>query len=132
MHVTTKVKLSTLGYVIVYVQDTRESLKFYRDVLGLKVRSDDDKWVELETGEATLALHQDDKARAKRTGTQPHLVFNVEDIYGAYEALKAKGVAFGNAPATVCEAGDQIGKSADFKDPDGNPLSIFGMVPAKK
>ena len=57
MSVKSPVKLSTLAYVILYVADTEKSLPFYRDILGLKVKSGDPGWVELETGATTLALH---------------------------------------------------------------------------
>lgn len=127
MPTTTEVKLSTLSYVILYVKDTAKTVPFYRDTLGLKVRVDEHGWVELETGSVTLALHSDDKLPAKRQGGEPIVVFNVENIQQAYESLKAKGVKFEKEPQIVCEAdGNKTGKSADFVDPDGNRLSIFG------
>lgn len=127
MPITTDVKLSTLGYVILYVKDTEKAKAFYRDVLGLKLKVDHDGWVELDTGTTTLALHGTDDLPEKRLG-QPIVVFNVPDIYAAYESLKSRGVKFESEPQKVCQEGDQIGKSADFEDPYGNRLSIFGLV----
>ncbi len=132
MATKTQVSLGTISYVILYVRNTEEALKFYRDTLGLQVKMHEDGWVELDTGSTTLALHHDEHAGKERTGSQPVVVFSVEDIYGAYETLKNRGVKFAREPQTVCETGDHIGKSADFTDPEGNQLSIFGMVPAKK
>jgi extradiol dioxygenase family protein len=127
MPAKTDVKLTTISYIILYVKDTAKALPFYRETLGMKVKSEEDGWVELDTGSTTLALHSEEKPTAQRSGSAV-VVFNVDDLQGAYEALKAKGVKFTREPQVVCEAGDKVGKSADFTDPEGNPLSIFGMV----
>ena len=129
MPVKTNVKISTLGYVIVYVKDTKAAVPFYRDTLGITVKSEEDGWVEFQTGGATFALHHDDKLKGDRTYGQPLPVFNVDDFNGAYQALKESGVHFEKGPQQVCEAGPgQVGMSAEFKDPDGNLLSIWGIV----
>lgn len=128
MPVSTDVKLSTLSYVILYVKDTKKSVPFYRDTLGVKVKVDDNGWVELDTGAVTLALHAAEDYKPSMSETQPVVVFPVENIQQAYEALKAKGVKFEKEPQIVCEHdGNQVGKSADFRDPDGNRLSIYGI-----
>lgn len=128
MPVPTDVKLSTLSYVILYVRDTQKIVAFYRDTLGLKVRVNEQGWAEFETGSVTLALHHHEGDMPKRNGAEPIVVFNVDDIQGTFEALKAKGVKFEKEPHVVCEAEGKTGKSADFNDPDGNRLSIFGYV----
>jgi lactoylglutathione lyase len=128
MPAKTDVKLSTISYVILYVKDTAKAVPFYRDVLGMKVRAEEPGWVEIDTGSTVLALHSEEKPPAERSGCGV-VVFGVDDVQAAYESLKEKGVKFRGAPQIVCEAGDKVGKGADFTDPDGNPLSIFGMVP---
>lgn len=129
MPVKTDVKLTNLGYVIVYVKDMEKALPFYRDTLGMKVKVDDSGWVEFETGPATFALHADTKLSGTRAPGQPIPVFTVQDINHVYESLKNAGVKFESTPRQVCEAGpNQIGLSADFHDPDGNFLSIYGVV----
>jgi lactoylglutathione lyase len=127
----TEVKLSNLAYLIVYVKDTDKTKAWYRDILGLKIKVDSPDWVELETQGTTLALHKHDKmpAPTKREEGLPIAVFHVEDIYAAYEALKAKGIKFEKEPQVVCEGeGGKVGKSVDFTDPDGNKLSVFGYT----
>ena len=90
----TEVKLSNLAYLIVYVKDTDKTKAFYRDMLGMKIKVDSPDWVELETQGTTLALHKHDTLpTGKREGLSIP-VFHVEDIYAAYEALKAKGIKF--------------------------------------
>ena len=49
MPTSTKVKLSKLSYVIVYVKDTEKATQFYRDVLGMPVKVDAPGWVEFDT-----------------------------------------------------------------------------------
>ena len=46
----------------------------------------------------------------------------MEDIEAAYGTLRERGVAFRVAPRIV--TGDKL--AADFRDPDGHVLSIFG------
>jgi lactoylglutathione lyase len=129
MPVRTDVKLTTLGYVIVYVKDIERALSFYRDMLGMTVKMNESGWVEFDTGATTFALHADSNLSEKRGAGQPIPVFNVADIHHVYETLKNAGLKFENAPRQVCEIGpNQIGMTADFHDPDGNFLSIFGVV----
>jgi lactoylglutathione lyase len=44
-------------YAIKFVADMDKAVKFYRDVLGLKVKFESPRWSEFVTGETTLALH---------------------------------------------------------------------------
>lgn len=125
----TEVKLSKLAYLIVYVKDTDKTKAFYRDTLGMKIKVDTPDWVELETEGTTLALHKHDSMPTGKREALSIPVFHVDDIYAAYEALKAKGIKFEKEPQVVCEGeGGKVGKSVDFTDPDGNPLSVFGYT----
>ena len=129
MPVTTDVKIKQMAYVILYVKDIEKALPFYRDTLGLKVRVAEKGWAELETGNTTLALHNEEPGKSTTRGYgQPNICFAVDDVFATYEALKAKGVKFESEPKTVCEAPDKTGKSCDFHDPDGNFMSIFAYV----
>lgn len=132
MAVTTEIKLSTLSYVILYVPNAEEALPFYRDMLGMEVKMSDPGWIELESGAATLALHSSSEIPAEKRAAMPTMVFQVEDIKEAYEKLKLKGIKFSKEPHEVCSTPDHTGLSADFEDPWGNSLSIFGMVPKTK
>ncbi len=131
MSVKTDVKLGTLSFVILYVTDTAKATAFYRDILGMKVKVEEDGWVELDAGATAVALHHTDKMQKSEIESAPVLVFTVENIKDAYEALKDKGITFHNEPKQVCETPDQIGMSTTFSDPYGNMLSIFAMEPRK-
>jgi catechol 2,3-dioxygenase-like lactoylglutathione lyase family enzyme len=50
------------------------------------------------------------------------VVFEVDDIDAAHESLRSRGVSFRIAPRIA--TGDRW--VADFRDPDGHALSIFG------
>jgi predicted enzyme related to lactoylglutathione lyase len=128
MPVKTEVKLSTLGYVIVYVKDMDKAVSFYTKTLGIKLRMNEGGWAELETGNTTLALHQAEQVAGASVPGQPIVVFNTDDIQKTYEALKESGVKVEGEPAVCCEEEDFIGKSVSFKDPDGNHLSVYGKV----
>jgi catechol 2,3-dioxygenase-like lactoylglutathione lyase family enzyme len=128
MAVSTNVKLSQLAYVIVYVKDTTKSVPFYRDTLGMKVITEHPGWVEFETGSTKFCLHGEENPNPSKPQQTTCVCFTVDDIYGTYEALKAKGVKFENEPHVVCEEGGKKGYSADFYDADGNSLSVFGYA----
>ncbi len=110
--------------VIVYVKHMDAQVRFYRDILGLKVRFpaglvdySSEFWVELETGSCTLALHS---GRSEDIGTQiPKLVFGVDDIQAARQMLLTKGVAASEvrspAPGILV---------VDAFDPELNPFSL--------
>jgi predicted enzyme related to lactoylglutathione lyase len=50
------------------------------------------------------------------------VVFSVEHVRAAYDALRRKGVTFSDEPRNVTGSS----WSANFTDPDGHHLSIFG------
>lgn len=128
MPVSTPVHLKTIGYVILYVKDAMKTAEWYKDTLGIAIKFAEEGWAELETFGTTLALHSHDKLPTTREETQAVTVFQVEDIKATYQALKDKGVKFEKEPHEVCAQDDFVGLSADFTDPDGNKLSIYGKV----
>lgn len=111
-----------IGIVMLGVRDLQRSLAYYRDTLGLAVSFASDEFAFLKAGAVTLGLrHAADLPEAREDG-RTELVFSVEDVDRAYDRLRERGVAFRIAPRAV--TGDQF--AADFRDPDGHVLSIFG------
>lgn len=131
MQTQSKIQLSTLSYVILYVRDTNKSRDFFHKTLGMKIKLDVPGWVELETGTTVVALHGIDEKEGKKAGGSTELVFQVEDVYAAYNELKNAGVKFSTEPQQVCEEETKVGISASFSDLDENSLSIFSYVPRK-
>ncbi|HSK08817.1 MAG TPA: VOC family protein [Vicinamibacterales bacterium] len=113
-----------LSHVLLAVRDIDRSLSFYRDVLGLEVAFASGEFVFLRAGSVTLGLRHapDLPSRRAEDPVGVELVFAVDEIHAAHERLRSRGVGFRVPPRVV--AGGQW--AADFRDPDGHVLSIFG------
>ena len=118
--------MAEFNYVIVFVSDMARSVAFYRDVLGLRLRSESPKWTEFETPGTTLALHLADapsdvvvSADAIPAG-QCHLGFSVTDIDAFHQEMVADGVLCLQPPQ---EEGFG-GRLAGYADPDGQPFWV--------
>ena len=79
-------------------------------------------FVFLNAGGVTLSLSTTHAKLATPVAGGTEVVFGVADVTAAHEALRARGVEFLNAPRNV--TGDQW--AANFRDPDGHLLSVFG------
>jgi catechol 2,3-dioxygenase-like lactoylglutathione lyase family enzyme len=122
------VRLDRIAMVIVYAKDPLRSVAFFRDRLGMRVLEASEHWAELDGGGIHLAIHPHREMPAKRDPAAPWVVFEVDDVRGTYEALRARGVEFLGPPKEVCGDATWAGLSADFEDPDGNRFSVFGKV----
>ncbi len=112
----------------IYVSDRARALGFYRDTLGLTLKSADEHGDLLDIGGGAL-LHimamADHKAHP-----HPVLGWNVADFDAAAAALNGRGVAFavydgmGQDARGIWTAPDGKTKLAWFHDPDGNALML--------
>lgn len=119
-----------VDYTIVYVSNMGRSIEFYRDILGLKLKTHSEDWTEFQSGTGTLALHAGGKpqefnhaAGGKReplAGTC-HIGFSVDNVDTVYEKLKSKGMKFVMPPTKFED--DKI-KLAVGIDPDGLGVSL--------
>ena len=117
----------------IYVRDQDEALAFYVDRLGFCVQADvrngDYRWLTVQHPDQPpfqLGLFAPgppvlDAATAKALreliakGAMPPLVLNVDDCRANYEAMRARGVEFTQAPE------ERYGNvDANFRDPSGN------------
>jgi catechol 2,3-dioxygenase-like lactoylglutathione lyase family enzyme len=111
-----------VSHVMLGVASTQKSIPFYRDQLGLALQFENEGFAFFSGGGVTFAISETlAKACPNRVGAT-EVVFGVDDVRAAYEDLRAKGVQFVNEPRQV--TGPMYG--ANFKDPDGHGLSIFG------
>lgn len=62
--------------------------------------------------------------RSERIVGATEVVFQVDDVQAAFDALRKRGVAFDSAPHNA--TGSEW--AANFRDPDGHRLSIFGPI----
>jgi CheY-like chemotaxis protein/catechol 2,3-dioxygenase-like lactoylglutathione lyase family enzyme len=117
--------MKKLAYAIVFVSDMNRSIAFYRDVLGLSVRSESPKWTEFATRGCTLALHLAEEA-SSATGRKPGPAgrcqpgFHVVDL-DAFHARMVECKATCLQPPRDEAYGVKL---AIYADPDGLPISI--------
>jgi len=110
------------GNVTLYVSNMDRAVRYYTEVLGLKLAYRfGDHWASAEVGRGlTIGLHPaSGETPAGRKGSMAiglELTGSIED---AMKTLGAKGVEF---QGVVNEA--KAGKFAGFEDPDGNQLYL--------
>ena len=128
----------SISHVHVIVDDPDAALAFYRDTLGLEVRSevanDGFRWITLSTAdqpEIEIVLSQPHAGRSKEDGDilaamlakgdLPGVLFRTDDLTGTFERV----VAAGNAEI-VQEPTDQFWgvRDAAFRDPAGNMVRV--------
>lgn len=128
--------IKSIGYIIVFVRDMKKALSFYRDALGIPVKAESEHWTEFALQGTTLALHTNpDLAPAPAPSKDPsekknvnlEIVFGVENPISLRDKLAKSGINIAK-PKMVHEAGDHVGVSCIVEDPDGNTLSIYGLV----
>jgi len=111
-----------VSHVMLGASDLERSLAFYRDTLGLKLQQQLPGFLFFDGGGFTLALSKDIWTYMGKAPGATQVVFGVENVKSSYAALKAKGVEFMNEPRDV----NGRDWAANFRDPDGHLLSIFG------
>jgi catechol 2,3-dioxygenase-like lactoylglutathione lyase family enzyme len=115
-------KLTQVSVVMLGAHDVARSLGFYRDKLGLKVQREIPGFAFVDAGTVTLCLSEPAAEVRGQVAGAGEIVFSVEDVTAAYEALRGKGVQFTHEPRNVTPTT----RVANFDDPDGNHLSIIG------
>ena len=114
-----RIRLATIGTIMLGVRHLESSLAFYQDKLGLEVRMKLNDVALLATGGVSLGL-------IVRTPLPPiggtEIVFQVSNVRATYAELQGQGVSFVNEPHPVTPTD----WAAHFKDLDGHLLSIFG------
>ena len=113
---------------MIAVKDLDRAKRFYEDTLGLETK---DEWggegATLKSGDTLINVYRSEFAGTNKATA---LNFDVEDIASEVRELKDKGIMFEHYDLPGLEArGDlYVGegmKTAWFKDPDGNILSLI-------
>ncbi len=108
-----------VGSVILLVSNMKESLVFYKDTLGLPVKSQSEDWIEFFVNGTVLALHPAENKTKLKTGISMLVGFMVSDLENNVKKLKENKVKFFKEPKE-----EPFGKHAIIKDPDGHLISI--------
>jgi len=113
---------------MIAVKDLDRSRKFYEDKLGLKTK---DEWggegLTLKSGDTLINVYRSEFAGTNKATS---LTFQVDDAEKEVNDLKEKGIFFerydlpGLEPRGDLYVGEKGFKTAWFKDPDGNILSL--------
>ena len=110
------------------VKDLDRARDFYEDKLGLKAK---DEWggegVTLESGDTLINVYRSEFAGTNKATA---LTFDVDDIDKEVGELKEKGIFFEHYDLPGLERRGDLHvaegfKTAWFKDPDGNILSLI-------
>jgi catechol 2,3-dioxygenase-like lactoylglutathione lyase family enzyme len=105
-----------LTYVMKFVSNMDDAVQFYRDTLGLPLKSQSPGWSEFATGSTVLALHP---ASERNPPGMVELGFSVDDLKAFHAAMAAKGVTFPMPPKD-----QDFGSLAQFLDSEGSACSV--------
>lgn len=116
--------ITHLKFVGLPVRDQNKALKFWTEVMGFKVMTDQplgkQRWIELGIANSQTGLvlftpegHED------RVGSFFNGSFNCDDVEATFRQLSAKGVEFVSPPKS-----ESWGTSAIFKDWEGNQFVL--------
>jgi catechol 2,3-dioxygenase-like lactoylglutathione lyase family enzyme len=133
--------LKKLTHTQVWVHDQDEALAFYTDKLGMEVQEDvtvpelgNFRWlsVGLPGQDVRITLmaipgppvfDEETRERVKEVmarGASGGLFFTTDDIHGAYEEMRSRGVEFTQEPTE-----QPYGVDAGFRDPSGNHFRMM-------
>ncbi|WP_458122092.1 VOC family protein [Paenibacillus sp. Z6-24] len=125
-------KLS-MKYIILYVNDFEQSMRFYRDILGLPIKMEAGTYVEFDTGATTLSINTRESVNELLdlglTADVPaassfEVGFVVEDVSAVIEELRSQDVPVIREPVTK-PWGQTV---AYVTDPDGHFIEICTAV----
>ena len=105
-----------LTYVMKFVSNMDDAVKFYRDTLGLPLKFQSPGWSEFATGSTVLALHP---ASERNPPGKVELGFSVDDLDSFNAVMVAKGVRFPMPPKQ-----QDFGSLAQFLDTEGSACSV--------
>ena len=95
------------------------SLVFYKDILGLPIKSQSKDWTEFFLSGTVLALHPAGNKTKLKTGISMLVGFMVSDLETNIKKLKENKVKFFKEPKD-----EPFGRHSIIEDPDGHLISI--------
>ncbi|WP_312372527.1 VOC family protein [Lachnoclostridium sp.] len=121
--------ISTLGQVMVYVNNQDESVKFWTEKVGFTVISEEDngegmRWIEIapqKDSQTSIVLHNKEVIAKMGSGANleaPSLLFFTEDIESLHAKLSSNNVFVGEIVTMP------IGKTFHFADSEQNYFAV--------
>ena len=125
---TDNVKIESIGQIAIAISDVEQSIRFYRDVLGLTL---------LFQAPPGLAFFQCGNIRLMLTtpqgDTKDHktsvIYYKVDDIEYAAEIIRGKGITFVRDPQLTATLADHELWIGFLRDPDENLIGLMAEVP---
>ena len=112
--------ISKLHVSYIVVNNLEESKVFYQEVLGFKIKKEEEKYVEFENN---FAIVEKSEGFYKVEPTDTHIMFQVNNIEECYKVLQEKKVDFRLEPLEK-----PFGKIAAFIDPNGHVIEIIQPI----
>ena len=91
----------SMKYIILYVNDFEKSMDFYKGILGLPIKMQQDTYVEFDTGATTLSINSRKDVKELTGLNVPEspassqtfeVGFVVKDVVATIETLRQQGV----------------------------------------
>ena len=119
--------LSQIGQIALTVSDVDRSVRFYNEALGIRLlfRSGPNLAF-FDCAGVRLMLSAPEGSF--RPGGGSVIYFRVNDIRAAFDALRARGVAFTDEPHLIAKMPDHELWMTFFNDPDGNTLALMSEL----
>jgi metallothiol transferase len=111
-------KIQKIYAVWVYAKDLKRSRSFYENILGLKVKFQDEGWIEFDLGDTSFGLLQrpaNDSLKPQKT----RIMFQVDNLESIRRELDENSVK-------IIQVRDKAyGRLLTFEDPNGHWLELF-------
>lgn len=122
-------RLIGVGQLHITVSDLEESVRFYRDVLGLEhlFTVDGQPMAFLQAGSVRLYLGATED---EQFHSRPVVYYSVDNVDAAYAEVTARGATSISGPHVVHRDGDTELWMAFVADPDGIPVGLMTERPA--
>lgn len=127
MATTKDLALSRIGQIAVPVHDLERAVRFYGEVLGMRMLFDTPKMAFFDCDGVRLMLSVPETEDVDHPASI--IYYRVDDITGAFEELGNRGVRFEGEPHMIAELGDHELWMAFFRDADENLLALMSEVP---
>jgi predicted enzyme related to lactoylglutathione lyase len=120
--------ISGIGQIHISVEDVPRAVRFYRDVIGLKLLFEvpGQSMAFFDCGGIRLYLG---KPETEGFRSRPLIYYRVDSVEDAYETLSERGVTFTSEPHVVHTTDTLELWMAGFNDPEGNSIVVMGESP---
>lgn len=116
------IRLGKLQQIALVQHDVARAVPFYRDGLGLPLQFEMAGMAFFDAGGVRLMLSNPSSPEVDHKNSI--LYFDVPDCTAAYDALRARGVPFDDAPHLVGKTATHEIWIAFCRDPEGNLIAI--------